>query len=550
MTLRRPGMLAPRPRPSAILIGLALLALTAGCERKVSRPACPPGERCLEYGNSSDPATLDPSKATGVIEAAVIDELIEGLAVSAADGSPAPGLATHWETSPDGLTWTLHLRPAVWSDGVPVTADDFVFTYRRMLDPKTGSSYAYMLYLLKNGKAVAAGKAPPQALGVTAVDAHTLRLTLEHPAPYLPQLLKHHSLYPVPAHVVQRWGDTWTRPGRYVGNGPYRLVSWKLGDYLRIEKNPLFHDAAKVCIDRIDFFPTQDKVSAERRVKRGELDVNNSIEANRVAFLRAKGGMAPFVHTHPYLSSVYLAFNVRDTPALKDIRVRRAIGMAIDRTFITDKLLRAGQVPSTSFVPGGIAGYVPAAERPRAPWADWPLAQRQAQARALLAQAGYGPGHRLALTMKIPNIQPSLAGQAIQADLALIGVKLTIALQDAQVAFQSMQAGDFQVGVVGWIADYDDPMTYLGLMKSDTGSQNYGGYANPAYDALLHHADKEPDAAVRAREMASAEQIMLDDAYVAPIYTGVNLNLVSPRITGWVDNAVDIHRALYLCMRP
>ena len=535
----------------------ATLALAACQRREASRPPCPPGKVCLEYGNTTDPSTLDPIKTTLTSEAEIVRELIEGLVASGPDGSPIPGMATSWETSADGLTWTFHLRDAKWSDGVPVTADDFVYAYRYGLDPKTAASYAYLLFVIKGAEAVNSGKAAPETLGAEALDAHTLRLTLAHPAPYLPQLLQHQSFSPIPAHVVRRWGQAWIRPGRHVSNGPYTLVSWRLGDSIRLEKNPLYYDAAKVCIDRIDFYPTQDTVSAERRVKRGELDVNNTIVSSRVAFLRGAGHMAAFVRTHPYLSNYYLAFNVTDVPALRDLRVREAIGMAIDRAFITGKLARAGQIPTTAFVPPEIAGYLPpGAPHPHAWWADWPLAKRQAQARLLLAQAGYGPkgvrgGHPLKLELKTTGTQGSqLVAQSIQADLREVGVLVTLRQEEGQVAFRSFEAKDFQVGALAWIADYSDPLTFLTLMKSDTGAQNYGGYANPRYDALLDQADHEPDGTRRAAILAQAEQIMLDDAYIAPLWVGVNLNLVSPRVTGWVDNAVDIHPARYLCLRP
>jgi oligopeptide transport system substrate-binding protein len=537
------------------LVGCAVLggvASLAACQQKASRPACPAHKVCLEYGNTADPSTLDPVKTTLTSEAAIIRELMEGLAANAPDGSPIPGMATHWETSADGLIWTFHLRSASWSDGDAVTADDFVYSFRRTLDPKTASSYAYLLYVIKGAEAVNSGKAAPQALGARALDARTLQLTLAHPAPYLPELIQHQSFAPVPAHVVRRWGDAWTKPAHYVSNGAYRLVSWRLGDMLRIEKNPRFYDAAKVCVDRIDFYPTQDSVSAERRVKRGELDNNNTILSSRVAYLRQPGRMPEFVHTHPYLSNTYLALNVPAVPALKDLRVREAIGMAIDRTFLTDKLLRAGQIPTTAFVPPQIAGYLPPdAPHPRARWADWPLEKRQATARALLAQAGYNTAHPLRFELKSANATSSLlVVQSIQADLAAVGIDATLRQEEAAVAYAEFEAGDFQVGLLAWIADYSDPLTYLTLMKSDTGAQNYGHYNNPRYDALLNQADHEADGSRRAHLLAEAEQIMLNDAYILPLDVGVNLNLVSPRIAGWVDNSVDVHPARYLCVRP
>ena len=532
----------------AAILGLGI-SLSACQPQTPHRAACPAGERCLEYGNGADPVSINPQLATAVNESAVLRELFEGMFTDAPDGRPVPGVAKSWEVSPDGLVWTFHMRPEVWSDGQPLTANDFVFAYRHMLDPKTGSTYSYLLYLLKNGATVNAGKAPPEALGVKALDAETLQLTLEHPASYLPQLLKHQAYFPIPEHVVARFGEKWATPGKLVGNGAYVLKTWQLGDYLRIEKNPLYRDAASVCFDRVNFYPITDAVAGERRALRGELDINSGIQPSRVARLRANPAWARFVRIHSYLSTGYVIFNVHDVKALRDVRVRQAISMAIDRRFITDKIFQgAGPIPTTAFVPLGIAGYVPLGERPRAYWADWSFEQRQAEARRLMAAAGYGPGHPLQLQFKTFNNPTSLEViQSIQSDLKSVGVETTIRLEDGIVALQSFEIRDFQLGNAGWIADYDDPMTYLALMRSDTGAQNYGDYKNPAYDALLDKADNEPDAAKRARYLAQAEQMMLDDADVAPIDVGVNLNLIDPHITGWVDNDVDIHPIRSLC---
>jgi len=529
---------------------MALTALgLAACQSKTAkRAACPTGELCLEYGNGADPISLDPQRITATNEAAIMRELIEGLYADGPDGEPVLGVADKAETSADGLTWTFHLRPEVWSDGVPVTAQDFVFAYRRILDPKTASSYAYLDYLLKNGAAVNAGKAPLDAVGAKALDDHTLQLTLEHPAPFLPQLLKHQAFFPVPEHVVERYGDAWSQPGHFVGNGAYKLVDWKLGDYIRVVKNDRFRDAANVCFDQVNFYPTTDVTSAERRTLRNELDISNGIQSSRVRFLRQSKTSARYVHSHSYLDTFYMIFNIRDVPALKDVRVRQALSMAIDRSFVTDKLLGAGQVPTTSFVPSQIANYVPASQQPRPYWGQWPLAKRQAEAKSLLALAGFGPGKPLTVQLKSADAYGAiLLVQSIQSDWQSIGVDAQLRQEEGNITLQSFEIRDFQTGIVAWIMDFDDPMTFLTLMKSDTGAQNYGDYKNPAYDALLNKADNEPDGAKRALYLAQAEQMILDDADVAPLYNGVNLNLVNPHITGWVDNASDIHPIRYLC---
>lgn len=541
-------------RAGAAILGLCAVALVlTGCgggAPKISRPSCPTGKVCLEIGNSIDPSTLDPQKSTLVNEATIIRATFEGLYQDDPEGKAVPGLAADAQTSPDGLTWTFKLRTSQWSDGKPVTAHDFVYAYRRILNPATGSSYAYLLYLLKNGQEISGGHAPLESLGAEAPDDHTLVLHLTHPAPYLPQLLKHQSFYPVPEHAVRRWGDAWTAPGRLVSNGAYTVTESRLGDYVRVEKNPRYYDAAKICVDRIDFLPISDAVSGERRVRRGEMDINDTISSSRVAHLREPGQIPRYVRTHTYLSTAYVIFNTH-VPALAKRDVRQALSMAIDRDFLTAKLLRAGQVPAYSFVPPGMSGYVPDDRRPKPYWYGMTFQQRLAEARRLLARAGYGPGHPLKFELKTSNATDSvLLAQAMQADWQSIGVAVSFRQEEGQIMFQDFNIKDFQVGLVSWILDYDDPLTFLALMKSDTGAQNYGDFKNPRYDALLNQADHEIDGARRAQILAAAEQLVVDDADVAPVYYGVNRNLVNPAITGWVDNFGDVHSAKYLCVAP
>jgi oligopeptide transport system substrate-binding protein len=528
-----------------LLFAAAALALSA-CQDKVRRPDCPTGKVCLEYGNNGEPQTLDPQKANLVDEASIINDLMLGLTTEAADGSPIPGAATHWETSPDGLVWTFHLREGRWSDGREVTADDFVYGMRRTLDPKTASIYAYLLYVIEGGQAANEGKAPLESVGVHALGPRTVQIRLQHPAPYLPELLKHQSFFPAPKHVVEKHGDQWVQPGRYVSNGAFKLTAWRLGDRITVEKNPYFYEADKVCLDRVNYYPTPDVVSAERRVARGELDLNTRFQSNR--YQRLQRTMPGVARTGVGLSTSYLSFNTRDVAAFRDIRVRRALSMAIDREFITSKLLRAGEQPAYAFVPPVVANYV--AEGPKLRWAATPFAQRQAEARRLLAQAGFSRARPLKIEiLSANNTDTLLLMEAVQADWRAIGVDVSLSQAEGGVAFAAYRERAFEVGSMAWIGDFNDPLTFLGLMKSDTGAQNYGDYKNPRYDALLAQADQEPDVARRAEILARAEQTMLDDEAFIPIFFRVNRNLVSPRVTGWVDNPPNFHRARYLCLR-
>ena len=404
---------------------------------------------------------------------------------------------------------------------------------------------AYLVYLLKNGEAANQGRAPLEAIGARAPDDHTLILTLAHPAPYLPLLLKHQSWFPAPEHAVRRWGDKWVQPGRYVSNGPFRLVEWRLGDYLRVERNPRFFDNAKVCIDRINYYPTTDQVAAERRVARGELDLTTSFQSNRLEHIRKT--MPGYARPAPWLTTTYMAFNSHDRGPLQDLRVRRALSAAIDREFITGKLLRSGQRPAYAFVPPGTAN---ARAIPPPPWARLTLAQRRAEARALLAQAGFGPARPLTVQLSSSNSNESLLlAQAIQADWRAIGVVTKISRSEGQILLADLRQRNFQAAMASWAADYNDPMTFLALFKSDTGAQNYGDYRSAAYDARLAAADAEPDAGKRAQWLAEAEQILLADEGVAPVYFSVSRSLVSPRVIGWVDNLENWHRARWLCVK-
>jgi oligopeptide transport system substrate-binding protein len=526
------------------LLSFAVLLATAGCEGD-NTAACPPGKLCMQAGNNADPVSLDPAKTSGTWESVIMGDLFLGLATDDAAGKVIPGLAESWTTSPDGLTWTFKLRPMVWSDGTPITADDVVFSFRRVQDPKTASEYAYLHYMIRNAQAVNEGKAPLSAMGVRAPDPRTVVIELEHPAPYLPQLLKHQTSFPVPKHVVQKWGDQWTQPEHYVSSGPYKLVSWRLGDRIRLAKNDRFYEAAKVCLDEVVYYPTTDKVSGERRVLSGELDLNGDIQSNRVPYLMSQPKARPYVRISPYLGNAYLSFNTH-SPKFKDPRVRRALNMAIDREFIVEKLRRGGERPAYGFVPPGVTNYPGGV---KVDWAGMSFEQRQAEARRLLAAAGYGPSNPLKLELTHRGIDHGTIFPSIQADWKAIGVQTTLAGYESQIAYQAYRSRDFEVGDMGWVADYDDALTFLALHESAAGSQNYSDYKNPAYDALLNEANNEADAGERAALLMRAEKILIEDSTVVPLFFLVTKNLVNPSVSGWVDNIGDEHRKRWLCFK-
>jgi len=529
-----------------LLLACTVLALGACGDGEAVRAPCPAGQLCFETGNGPDPISLDPHKTQGTWETRILTDMLIGLTTDDAKGQVMPGMAQTWETSPDGLTWTFHLRDAVWSDGVPVTADDFVFSLQRILDPATASEYATLLYFIKGAQPVNESKAKKETLGVRAIDPKTLEIRLEHPAPYLLELAKHQTMFPVPKHAIEKWGEAWSQPANYVANGPYIPRSWRLGDRVSAVKNPKFYDAANVCIDQVNYYVSLDAASSERRIIRGEFDhvSDGSVTSNRLARLREK--IPEYVHSNTYLGTSYLAFNGK-IAKLQDPRVRQALTMAIDRDFVTGKLLRGGQVPAYTFVPPGVANYV-AADTPY--WQKLTYEQRQAEARRLLAEAGYGPGNPLKVEITHRNsADPTLVMPAIQADWKAIGVEATLIANEVQIAYQAYRTGDFEIADAGWIADYNDAMSFLYLMNSSTGAMNYGQYNNPTYDALLLQADNEPDVKTRADILRRAEEIMQKDAPVASLWYTINKNLVNPRVTGFYDNIADHHPTRFLCFK-
>ncbi len=521
---------------------LAMMVTLTACGG--GQPETDPDSVVFHQGNTSEPLSLDPHKASGTWENNIIGDMFMGLTTEDLDAKPVPGMATAWEVSEDGKTWTFTLREAKWSDGEPVVAQNFVDGFRRILTPKTAAQYASILYLIKNAEQVNNGSLPPEDVGVRAIDDKTLEITLEHPAPFLPQLLMHYTTFPLPSHVYEKVGEQWIRPENVVTNGAFTLKEWRLGDYVHVAKNENFWDAENVCLDEIFYYPTVDTNSAERRVKKGELHANTDFASNRLQHLQKT--MPDFVRVHTYLGVFYVVFNTNKKP-FDDPRIRTALSMSIDREFITEKILKGGQTPAYAFVPPGTAGFESISE---VAWADWSAEKRKEEAKKILAEAGYSPENPLVIELQYRNsADPKLIMPAIQNDWKSIGVEADIISIETQIAYDNLRARNFMVADAGWIADFNDAYSFLYLMDSRTGPQNYGDYKNPAYDALLEKANNTKDPATRGRLLAEAEQIMLNDAAVAPIYFYQNKNLVDPNVTGWKDNITDIHRSRYKCFK-
>lgn len=522
-------------------------ALAAGAGYFAFRPrhggARHVAERGTFYrGNAAEPESLDPSLVQGQPEEEILGDLMTGLMDSDVMGRPVPGMATHWETSSDGRTWTFHLRQAQWSDGTPLTADDFVFSWQRLVDPKTAAIYAYFAYLFRNGRAVNAGRMPVTALGVRALDDHTLQVELEHPAPYMLEMATHMTLNPQPRHVVQAKGRAWAQAGNYVGNGPFVLKEWVPNGHITLEKNPLFYDASNVALKKVIYYPTDDYGAALQRLRAGELDFQMKMPPERIDWIRQN--MPELLDPVPQLTGDFIFVNLHRKP-LDNLVVRKALNLAINREAICNRVLRGAFVPAYNLVPpttanypGGVFLY----------FKDSPYPARLEEARALMRQAGFGPGNNLSTTMMIRATTAGAyrsASAALQQMLAQIYVNVSILPNDMMMFYDTVQAHDFDLAYSGWGADFDDASSFLELFVTG-GSMNSGYYSNPAYDAAIASAQQDTDLVSRGRKLAAAEAILLHDQAILPLYFWTAQELIQPYLKGIKANPIDYHRSRWV----
>lgn len=521
---------------AAGLIGLAM----AGC----GAPSTDGEERVLHRGNELEPLSLDPHVAYIVGERQIVVDLFIGLYQPDAQGRPVLGLADSAETSADGLSWTFTLREAVWSDGEAITADDVVTGLRRALDPATRNPYPTKLFVIRGAQAVSEGRAAVDTLGAEAPDERTVVLHLEHPAPYLPSVLAVWG-QPVPSHVLAAHGDAWIQPEHIVVSGAFDLVRWRSNDLIELERNARFFDADQVCLDHVYYYPTVDTAAAERRVRNGELDLNTEFTGANLAFLREHHGA--LVDISPGLVVRSISFNTQSQIG-GDVRVRNALGMAIDRRFIADEVLAGADEPAYRYVPDGVTGR---AEGPRLAYVDQAMDQRRAEARRLLQEAGYGPDAPLSLTL---YYQPSAGwprvAPVIQQDWSLIAdwVDVQIAVRDSQLHYDAMRSGDYVAATSGWVGDFDDPYAYLLQFGADAGDINFSRWRDGAYQDVLRAALMNPDTHERSAQLAQAEMIFLNAGPETPVFIESTKALVSPRVQGWRSSPWQINPSRWLCV--
>ncbi|MDB5359302.1 MAG: peptide transporter substrate-binding protein [Rhodospirillales bacterium] len=521
--------------------GLVLAVLLFGV------PALPANaESVLRRVIAADLTSVDPHLIGNEYETIVTSDLFEGLTVYGPDATIRPGVAERWDLAPDGRSYVFHLRPGLtWSDGSPLTAADFVYSLRRALDPATGSPYNEILYPIAGARAIAEGTVKdPATLGVTALDPVTLRIALDRPAAFLPAVLAHSMAFPVPEAAIQRWGKDWIRPEHFIGDGAFTLGEWVPQSRLTFRRNPHYHAAASVGLDRIDWLVISDDASAYKAFRTGEVDIADLA----VRLLpEARREVSAALHEQHLLNSRYVEINMARPPLATDRRLREALALALDQTAIETKVVKQGGTPAFSFVPDGMPGYIP----PRQDFAALPMADRLARARQIWAEAGQGRDHPLTLEFLTDDLPDYvLEAKAIAAlwQQALPGLTIKLDTNEYQVVTARLIRHDYQISLSSWNADFPDPWNFLAAWRRDAGTTNVIAYRNAGYEAALDRAQNLLDPAPRMAQLAAAERLLLDDYAILPYGFGSDRALVAAAASGWQANALGIHLSRYMSL--
>lgn len=492
----------------------------------------------LRIGNGQEPETLDPHRGESVSTANLLRDLYEGLTAVAPDGRVVPGAARGWEIAQGGRVYTFHLRPqARWSNGDPLTADDFVAGLRRSVDPATGSSFAGILAPIVNATAISAGRLPPQALAVSAPDAETLRIHLNAPAPQLLGLLAHPSTFPIHQPSLREWGAAFARPGRLISNGAYRLQDWVVQSRVTLQRNPHYWNDAATQIERVLYLPTEDLSSELKRYRADELDITFQIPLVQAPWIRQHLGDELRLAT--YLGVYYYGFNLTRAPFKDNRALRQALAMAIDRELIVEKVMNGVAQPAAGWVPPGTAGHVPQAVA----WMGWSRERQLAEARHLYAAAGYSAQQPLEIELRYNTHEDHKRIAVVVAAMwkQHLGVRTRLFNEESKVFLNNRRMRKLtQVFRATWIGDYDDVSSFTDILHSAHG-QNDTGWADAEYDALLAQAAASADPRQRSTLLAAAEARVLSEWPVIPIYWYVSKHLVKPRVRGWQDNLLDYH---------
>lgn len=519
-------------KKSLVAAGILSALITANVAMAADVPAGVQlaDKQTLVRNNGAEVQSLDPHKIEGVPESNVNRDLFEGLVIGDLNGHPVPGVAESWDNK-DFKVWTFHIRKdAKWSDGSPVTAQDFVYSWQRLADPKTASPYAsYLQYgHVANVDEIIAGKKPATDLGVKAIDDKTFEVTLSEPVPYFYKLLVHPSVSPVPKAAIEKYGEKWTQPANIVTNGAYKLKDWVVNERIVLERNTNYWDNAKTVINQVTYLPISSEVTDVNRYRSGEIDMtynNMPIEL----FQKLKKEIPKEVHVDPYLCTYYYEINNQKAP-FTDVRVRTALKLALDRDIIVNKVKNQGDLPAYSYTPP----YTDGMKLVEPEWFKWSQEKRNEEAKKLLAEAGYTADKPLTFNLlyNTSDLHKKLAIAVASIWKKNLGANVKLENQEWKTFLDSRHQGTFNVARAGWCADYNEPTSFLNTMLSDS-SNNTAHYKSPAFDKIIGDTLQVTDEAKRAELYAQSEQQLDKDSAIVPVYYYVNARLVKPWVGGY-----------------
>jgi oligopeptide transport system substrate-binding protein len=491
-------------------------------------------------------SSLDPQKVSSVLDTRVLRDIFEGLTDYGPDGSIQPGLAKSWSVDANGLIWTFKLRDGLkFSDGSNLMASDVVSSFQRLFDPATAAPNASLLFAVLNAEAVTTGKMPTKNIGIIAKDAGTVVIQLHQPFPALAELLAHACASIIPTRMIAKYGDDWTDFDKISVSGAYKPKRWELHSELNLVRNAQYWGQSTVQTAKITYLPISDDETALRKFRAREVDILTDFPTDKYPDLVKKLGGA--VRTSPYRGTYYYVFNTRKAP-FDDVRVRRALSLAVDRDIIRQLILPLNMAAAYSVVPPITSGYGPAYVPA---WMQGSQQQRLMKAQTLLKAAGFDKNNPLTVELRFnTDDDHRRTGLAIAQMWKPLGVKTTLFNSEAAVHFGALRSRNFMLGRSGWIADFDGAENYLGIYRSSAGKLNYSGYSNTEFDLLLESAMEQPDLTKRNAMLRTAEIKMLDSAPVLPIYYYVTKAIISPRVVGWQNAENGIHLSKYLGLRP
>ena len=508
---------------------LAATAITAHADNTFNR------------SNDAEPSTLDPQLAQGTAEMHILRDMYEGLVSEDPAAEIIPGIAEEWDVSDDGKVYTFHLRDAKWSDGEPVTADDFVYAWQRGVDPAVGSNYSFMLYPVKNAQAIAKGEATPDTLGIKAIDDHTLEVTLENPTPYFICMLVNAVAYPVPKHIVEQYGDQWTRAEHSVSNGPFTLEEWTPQATITLQKSPTYWDSAAVSLDHVVYHVAEDKNAELQRYRAGELDWTADVPGEQMKWIHAN--LDDELNIHNYLGTYYYGFNLTKEPFKDNKPLREALTLAIDRDLIVNNITGAGETAAYSFVVPGVSHYDTFTPK----YAKLDAEERHERSKELYAEAGYSAENplKIELLYNTNDDNKRIAIAISQMWKQVLGVEAELVNQEWKVYLNNRRQKNTEVFRASWLGDYDDPNTFLELWTSEGGSNSIG-YSDPEYDKLLTDAAAEQDMGKRSALLREAEERLLANYSLIPIYFYVSKHMVKPYVSGYAGNVMNHWPSKYI----